>query len=73
MAFPFPLDCIWAEIHFTLDSLQARRDKKYPVFRSPEFYLWLEDDVTLTSIARKDDGEEKEKGKVDISTLVETN
>lgn len=35
--------------------------------------MWLEDDVTLTSIARKDDGEEKEKGKVDISTLVETN
>lgn len=39
----------------------------------PEFYLWLEDDVTLTSSASKDDGEEDDKEKEDISTHMETN
>lgn len=36
LAFPFPLDCIWAEMNFTFDSLQAKKDKKYPVF-APRF------------------------------------
>ncbi len=28
LAFPFPLDCFGAEIHFTFDSLHAEKDKK---------------------------------------------